>query len=327
MIIDHDGGVDDIVAMAILGARPDVTELIGVIVIDADCFVDPAVDVSGKVLSMMGLHHVPVGKSSLLGVHEFPKEWRKDATNMNDLPCINTRDVLAAWEKNNRHKVTVTGEQLLADLVMSSPTPVSICVTGPLSNVAWAITKYGDKFTSKVAEVVIMGGAVDVKGNVFLDSTDGSAEWNLYWDAPAAAIVYSCHSMRKVSFTLDSTNSVPVTSEFVQRFGLQNEYPLSQFVGSSWSMCTHFAQVYGDAMGYYAWDALTAAYVVDPVSLVELEPLALEVVAERDAKDEGRTKRLENPTAEATSNSLVARNTKAKVFYDMVLACCRFPAQ
>jgi purine nucleosidase len=325
VIIDHDGGVDDLVAMAILGSRPETIELIGVVVIDADCFIEPAFEVSGKVLSMMGLQSVPVGKSSLKGVHEFPTEWRKDATNMNDMPSANTPAVLAAWEAANRHKVDKTGEQLLADLVMESDSPVKICVTGPLTNIAWCINTYGQKWTQKVSEIVIMGGAVDTKGNVFLKMTDGTAEWNIYWDAPAAAVVYGCHHVRKITFSLDSTNSVPVTSAFVQRFGAQNQFLLSQFVASSWAMCTHFIQIYGVDHGYYAWDALTATYVLEGEALVDLEAVPLDVVLGTERPDEGRTIRLANAPKEAFETSFVARNTKAEVFYNLVLECCRRP--
>lgn len=329
VIIDHDGGVDDLVAMALLCTMPESIEMIGCVVIDADCFVEDAFNVSGKLAATLceraKVKPFPIARSSLMGVHEFPKDWRKDAYNMNDLPCVNHPDVLKAWaEKYNKFEAGKTGEQLMADLVMGSETKVTICVTGPLSNVAWCVEKYGDAFVSKVDDVVIMGGAVDVKGNVFVNKADGSAEWNLYWDAPAAKTVLDCAGFRKVLFALDATNHVPVTSEFVQRFGAQNDFFLSQFVGSSWAMCTHFIRLYGNDLGYYAWDALTAAFVMDP-SLCELEALPLVVEVGKDAPDEGRTRRLGPAETPATSSIVhVARNTRAERFYEMVLEACRF---
>lgn len=108
-----------------------------------------------------------------------------------------------------------------------------------------------------------MGGAVNVHGNVFLgDRTDGTAEWNIFWDPPAAQKVLTCTSLKVVLFSLDSTNHVPVISSVVQRFGAQNDYLLSQFVGAAWASCTHYALMRPND-GYYAWDVLTAAFAIN----------------------------------------------------------------
>lgn len=321
VVLDNDAGIDDLVALAILVAHPELIDLVGVVVVDADCFIDPAFEVTGKLLSGVGMPHVPVGKSTLLGLHKFPNDWRKDAINMNDLPCVNTAPILATWEGAKRHAVDIPGEQLLADLVMKAPgdQKTTIVATGPLSNVAWALERYGDAFASRIDEIVIMGGAVDVAGNVFHDiepTVDQSQEWNIFWDAPAAKIVLAWPGLRCVLFSLDSTNSVPVTSSFVQQFGAQNEFLLSQFVGASWAMCTHLPFTRGASATYFAWDALTAAYLIDP-GLVRLDPVAIEVVTGA-VPGEGRT-----PRSATGRVSFIARDTNPAKFYACVLECCR----
>ena len=313
VLLDHDGGDDDFVALALLGVH---TQLIGCVVTDADCFIEEGFQVSGKLLSMLK-SNAPVGRSSLQGKHPFPDAWRCDCINMNDFPSLNTKETLAHWEANRRHAVDVSGEQLMADLVMQSPQPVTLCVTGPLSNVAWCVAKYGDAFTKNVESVVIMGGAVDVKGNVFLPTTDGTAEWNIYWDAPSADVVFRCANLKKILFSLDSTNSVPVTSSFVQRFGAQNDFLLSQFIGSTWAMCTHHARLFGPMLEYYAWDALTAAFIIDTrVALLTERKL---VVVTGDVPNEGQTKE----DLKQGAVVYVAKDTNASFFYDLVLNSCR----
>ncbi|RNF08056.1 inosine-adenosine-guanosine-nucleoside hydrolase [Trypanosoma conorhini] len=322
VILDHDGGHDDLLALALLLAHPEKVRLIGCICTDADCFVDDAFSVTGKVMSLVHTRAkvplFPIGVSSFRGVNPFPSLWRSHAKNMDDLPCLNLPEHVALWDKVKAENRKLVGEQLLADLVMNSPEKVTICVTGPLSNVAWCIEKYGSKFTDKVKECVIMGGAVDVGGNVFESTSDGTAEWNIYWDPPAAKVVLACPHMRSVLFSLDSTNHVPVTSSLVQRFGSQNECLLSQFAGSAWAMCTHYELIRpGD--GYYAWDVLTAAYVLDH-NLAEVEPIALEVETNK-TKSEGRTFR----STQGGPCTYVAKHVKADMFYDMVLSsmrCC-----
>ncbi|ESS70879.1 inosine-adenosine-guanosine-nucleoside hydrolase [Trypanosoma cruzi Dm28c] len=320
VILDQDGNHDDIISLALLLAWPEKVRVIGCICTDADCFVADAFNITGKLMCLLNKRAnrplFPIGISSFHGVNPFPMEWRCSAKNVDDLPSLNIPEHTEMWEKLKPDYEKLVGEELLADLVMNSPEKVTICVTGPLSNVAWCIEKYGRRFTDKVEECVIMGGAVDVGGNVFLPGTDGTAEWNIYWDPPAAKAVLECPHIRNVLFSLNSTNTVPVCSSLVKRFGAQNEYLLSQFVGSTWAMCTHHVLLRpGD--GYYAWDSLTAAYVIDN-NLADLEPMALEVEINK-TKDEGRTFR----STQGRTCTYVAKNANAELFYDMVLSSMR----
>ncbi|KAK7200215.1 inosine-adenosine-guanosine-nucleosidehydrolase [Novymonas esmeraldas] len=324
VILDHDGGHDDLVALALLLGNPEAVKVIGCIVTDADCFVDHAFQVSGKMMAMMHATEAtelfPVAKSSFKGVNPFPSEWRWSAKNMEDLPCVNVPAHVAVWDAVRADNDALVGEEVMAQLVLSSPEKVTICVTGPLSCVAWCIDKYGEAFCRNVEECIIMGGAVDVKGNVFIDNrTDGSAEWNIFWDPAAAKTVLTCPHLKSVLFSLDSTNSVPVTSEVVQRFGAQNGFLLSQFVGSAWASCTHYALM-RPLDGYYAWDVLTAAYAIER-RLADVTAVPLEVVVDAGAPNEGQTRRAASGTS--LGNTYVASNTNAELFYRMVMESVR----
>lgn len=356
VILDHDGGIDDYIALSLLAAHtancrkaregsghttslislPDF-ELIGVTVIEADCFLGPAYEVTGKLLhGLIGLTDIPIAMSTLQGVHEFPKQFRRYSANMNDMPCLNTPSVLGNWEKGKKAD-GITGQQLLADLVLGSATPVTICVTGPLTNVAWAVEQYGERFLKNVRDIVFMGGAVRVPGNVNPDKfkTNGMQEWNIYWDAPSARTVFErTPSVQKVMFSLDATNHVPVMSDFVRRFGAQCEqYSLSLFIGSIWAMVTEWAPVRGDALPYYAWDGLTAAFIVlrsmhQEHNLVsKFEGMQISVKSEKDAADEGQTVEEHGVDDEGAKSTLMAHikaGDGAQFFYDLVLNTARF---
>ncbi|KAG5497469.1 hypothetical protein JIQ42_03956 [Leishmania sp. Namibia] len=323
VIINHDGGHDDLVALALLLGNPE-SVVIGCIVTDADCFVEHAFNVSGKLMAMMHVREAtelfPIAKTTFKGVNPFPSEWRWNAKNMEDLPCVNIPEHLAIWEAVRSENDRLVGEEVMAQLVMSSPEKVILCVTGPLSCVAWCIEKYGEEFCKNVEKCIIMGGAVDVKGNVFIDGrTDGSAEWNIFWDPAAAKTVLTCPHLKTIIFSLDSTNSVPVTSEVVQKYGAQNNYLLSQFVGSAWASCTHY-ELMRPGDGYYAWDVLTAAYAIDQ-RLAEVEAVSLEVVVDANAPNEGQTRRAADGVA--LGNTYIAKNANAEIFYGMVMESVR----
>jgi purine nucleosidase len=330
VILDHDGGIDDIIALVILLSRPQEVALVGCLVTDADCFVDDAVSVCRKLRRMFRTLapeaarplYFPIATSTMPAVHDFPRDWRFDAKKMDDLPSINAT---YSEEDDERDDAQSPGQEQLAAWVMASPEPVTICVTGPLSNVAFCLEKYGEAFARNVAEVVVMGGAVRTPGNVLPSfGTDNSAEWNFYWDAPSAKVVLQSAAVRKVIFGLDATNHVPVSSTFVKQFGRQNNYLLSQFVGSSWAMCTHFSELFGVENGYFAWDALTAAYVADPSIVTASEDLVLDVDAVKGSLSEGRSVELREAAVgdDGLLPSRVVFKVKASKFYEMVLQCC-----
>lgn len=78
---------------------------------------------------------------------------------------------------------------------------------GPLSNLAYALETYPTQIADKIERVWWMGGALRVKGNVYEPRTDGSAEWNSYWDPAAAGVVWRSN-VPLTLVPLDGTNKV-----------------------------------------------------------------------------------------------------------------------
>lgn len=80
-------------------------------------------------------------------------------------------------------------------------------VTGPLTNIAYVL-KQNPAAADKIACIWWMGGTLRRPGNIFnQSSSDGSAEWNVFADPQAAAVVWAS----KVPITLvplDATNKV-----------------------------------------------------------------------------------------------------------------------
>lgn len=71
---------------------------------------------------------------------------------------------------------------------------------------AYALDKY-PHVADRIERVWWMGGALRVRGNVYQPHTDGSAEWNAFWDPAALAVVWNS-SVPLTLVPLDGTNKV-----------------------------------------------------------------------------------------------------------------------
>jgi inosine-uridine nucleoside N-ribohydrolase len=132
--------------------------------------------------------------------------------------------------------------------------------------------------------ITIMGGAVNVPGNVRASSDTGNdlAEWNIYADPHAAGVVLESGAPITL-VPLDATQSVPITTGFQKTLRRDRETPAAEFVYRV------LAQKASDIQsgGYYFWDPLAAAVVTEE-RLATFQEMFLTVV-EEEGPQSGRT--------------------------------------
>ena len=250
VLLDHDGGIDDFLAMILLLTMPDIDPL-GIVVTPADCYPKAAVRVSQKILNLMGRSGIKVAESTVRGINPFPPEFRKDCIMIDRFPILNEQPIFTDSLS------TETGTQFVIRCLESSPEPVTLMVTAPLTTVAEAIATKPE-IIPKIQEIIWMGGALKVAGNVqksFAQEHDGTAEWNVFWDAISAKQIWQT-DIPLTLCPLDITNTVPVTDEFLVALARQRSYPLSDLTGLCYSLAI--------PQDYYCWDVLATAYLGCP---------------------------------------------------------------
>lgn len=250
VLMDQDGGVDDYLSTVLLLTMEHV-QTIGIVVTPADCFIQPAVSATRKILDLMGRADIPVAESTVRGLNSFPRLFRRDAFTVDHLPILNQHDTPTA------PLALEPGQAFMARLLHEAPEPVTILATGPLTTIATAL-ELDASIEYKIKEILWMGGALNVPGNVDRlteGGQDGSAEWNVYWDPPAAYRLWQT-DIPITMCPLDLTNNVPVTSAFVRTIARNRHLPLSDLAGQCYALVTH-----GD---YFFWDVLTTAYLGRP---------------------------------------------------------------
>ncbi|MBD2441467.1 nucleoside hydrolase [Nostoc sp. FACHB-110] len=273
VLMDHDGGVDDYLATMLLLTMEHI-ELLGVIVTPADCYIQPAVSATRKIIDLMGFSHIPVAESTVRGINPFPRMYRRDSLIVDHLPILNQRDIISTF------LVAEPGQDFMIRVLRQAPEPVTLMVTGPLTTVAVALDKAPD-IAAKIAKIVWMGGALNVGGNVEKSleaGQDGSAEWNVYWDAVSAARVWQTQ-IEIIMCPLDLTNNVPVTSDIVCQIAKQRHYPISDLAGQCYALVI--------PQDYYFWDVLATAYLGHP-EFYQLREWETEIIT--TGQSQGRTK-------------------------------------
>lgn len=230
--------------------------------------------VTRKMLALAGRATVPVLRSVARGVHAYPTPWRRSVWVADALPILNQRAFAAPAAPD-------AVEWLVSQLTAASAA-VTLLITGSFCTLALALDRQ-PSIESKIAEVVWMGGALRVAGNVSRNdepSHDGSAEWNAYFDPPAAARVWRS-KLPLVLCPLDATNKVPVRREFQQRLATVRHTALGDLAGQ----LNAFAYANGEE--FYFWDLLAAAYVGAP-ALFRVKDDEVALLA--DGASAGRTK-------------------------------------
>lgn len=276
IIIDTDAGSDDLMAIAFLLSQPGV-RIEAVTVVNGLAHPEAGARNIARLLELAGRQEIPVfaGRNEpLRGKAEFPTVWRRTS---DELPGVK----LPALTHKLEERPAV---DYLAERLQQTGRPVRVLALGPFTNLAAALQR-SPSGAATIEEIVMMGGALRVPGNLAdggaFKTINTTAEWNIFVDPLAARVVFRS-GVRITMVGLDATNTVPITAEFLRRFGDQARSPLGRFVAEV--LRTDRASIDGGYM--YAWDPLAAVALLHP-AVVKTAPVHVEI--RQDPPEEGRT--------------------------------------
>ena len=202
VIIDADPGIDDTAAILLALASPEL-EVVAVTTIFGNASVEDCTANAHRVLEAAGRSDIPVhmgaGKPLLRPANEG---WASHIHGGDGLGGVaDSASSRGASGATDKHAALA-----IAEAVMATPGELTILALGRMTNVALALS-LEPRLAEAVREIVVMGGAVTVPGNV-----SGVATANLHEDPEAASIVYrSGASIAQVG--LDVCNRVTVSPE------------------------------------------------------------------------------------------------------------------
>lgn len=204
VVVDYSPTVSDVGGLLYLLAHPDVEVIAISLPRTGEAGCDLGSEVTLGILAMLGQEQIPVSCGEEMPDHAraWPSEFLEGHENLSVGLPVSTVDT--SQER---------ASDMIARTVKEADRPVVIYAVAPLTNVARAFSDHPD-LAANVERIVIMGGAVDVLGNVM----GANAEWNLWIDVPAAAAVIGS-GVPVTLVPLDATNFVPVPGWYQQALG------------------------------------------------------------------------------------------------------------
>ncbi len=255
VIIDADPGVDDLAAIALALASPELS-VEAVTTVYGNGPVDACTANAFQILDAAGRADVPVYRGAGKPLLRQPNPGFASQVHGGDA-LGGAASPPAGWQDRLAGPQPAAVE--IVNRVMAAPGEITLLALGRMTNIALALC-LEPGLAASVSEIVVMGGAVFVPGNVSPVATA-----NLYEDPEAAAIVYdSGASLAQVG--LDVCDRVEFSGEQLARLAAAGT-PLTNLLTAA----TPFLQSYYRGRGLLADagsirynDVPAVAYAIDP---------------------------------------------------------------
>jgi purine nucleosidase len=188
IILDVDPGVDDAVAICLALAAPEL-DVVAVTATGGAVLPDQAT------LNVQAIvEQIDPPRWPRLGAASSDQVLRTDGPHLFGSSGLCGAHFNVAKRHHQHSSVKV-----ICDEVLAAPGEITIVCTGPLSNIAAALTQQPD-LAPRVGHLILLGGTLGGPGNV-----TAAAEFNMYCDAAAARTVFRA-PVTKTLIPLDLTS-------------------------------------------------------------------------------------------------------------------------
>ncbi|CAN1146394.1 Probable uridine nucleosidase 2 [Linum perenne] len=178
IIIDTDPGIDDAMAIFLALRSPEV-EVIGLTTIFGNVYTALATMNALHLLQVAGRTDIPVAEGSHVTITK--------GTKLRIADFVHGTDGLGnqKFPPPDGKAIDQSAADFLVEQASLYPGEVTVVALGPLTNIALAIES-DPAFVKNVGQIVLLGGAFAVNGNV-----NPAAEANIFGDPEAADIVFT----------------------------------------------------------------------------------------------------------------------------------------
>ena len=303
LIIDCDPGQDDAINLFLALPPTQDYEILGITVVAGNVGLEKVSRNARLICELTGRTDIPVYEGCAAPL-KYPLVTAEEVHSREGLEGVELFEPSVKAQSQN------AVDFIIETLMAAEDNSITLVPTGPLTNIAAALTKETD-IASKIQEIILMGGAMREGGNI-----TPSAEFNIYVDPHAAQIVFDS-GCQSVVFGLDVTHQVLSSSAVMERIKAvktnvaQTAYNLLSYYGR------YDAEKYG-SNGAPLHDPCTMAYILKP-ELFDLKECNIRVEAESELT-RGHTAVDFWYATDLPRNSLWAYKVDADGFFDLLVA-------
>ncbi|MDA8353392.1 MAG: nucleoside hydrolase [Firmicutes bacterium] len=273
ILLDVDTGIDDALAIAYAVHSPEL-EILGITTCFGNASVEETTRNTLQVLEVLGAEEIPViaGAGNTLAGYP-PREkasWIHGENGLGDVKL----------PLPTRRPLDGNAAQFIISEVRRRPHEVTLITVGSLVNLATAL-RQDPEIAGLLKQVVVMGGAVTVPGNI-----TPHAEANIHADPEAADVVFRS-GVPITLVGLDVTMKTLLRRERLEDWRRENT-EVSWFLADicDFYMNAYHQEVDASLGGCALHDPLTVGIVIDP-SFVRTTPMKVRVITE--GEERGRT--------------------------------------
>lgn len=270
LLIDCDADLDDVIAI-LYAINCDQINLLGITTTgNGKSHYEFGAKNILKVLDLIDHKEMPVAKSNkppleFNGFH--PAESRKHADELYNLKIKMT----------NLETVDLISSDFMIQQILSSKEKVSILCTGPLTNLALAIKKE-PSILNNIEQVLVIGGAVNVKGNITQKHNgyyNRLAEYNMFLDGKAAEAIFNSE-VKITLIPLDVLSCIGLMNTEIYRHlvKIENRSKTADFVFSGLNQLNY--PFFGMNKSLYFLSSI-GVYLLSNKDLAEVIPLKLRI--------------------------------------------------
>ncbi len=275
VIIDIDPGVDDALAL-LLALRSPELQVEAVTTVSGNVPVEQATKNAALLLDLFGPEPRPIlarGAAQPLRKGFIRAQSVHGSDGLGELNRFKNPDGSPRYLYPQLPADVPDATQVLMDLLRRYPDELSLITLGPLTNLERAL-KADEKRVKGLREVVIMGGAIDVPGNI-----TPAAEFNIFVDPHAAKRVFQSGLPIKL-VPLDVTERVCLQQMEIENLARVMDEPLGRFICDVTSKSMEYMKQVRGMAAILLHDPLAVGVAIDP-SMVKTTFLHVDVETHR----------------------------------------------
>ncbi|MDE0636097.1 MAG: nucleoside hydrolase [Candidatus Poribacteria bacterium] len=259
ILIDTDPGVDDALAILLAMKSPEL-RVEAITTVSGNVHVEQATQNLLTILGILELSEFPIvakGEAQPLVKPLVKAEHVHGEDGLGNISKLRNSDRSLRYPLANCEISTLSGVDLILEMVDRYPEELVVVALGPLTNISRAIRKDAESM-QKLRSIVLMGGVFREYGNVTT-----TAEFNIFVDPHAAQEVFNFGIPVHIA-PLDVTHQVILTGERLNAEIEGRSDKISCFLIESTQACMEFYREHIGFYGLHIHDALPVGMLTHP---------------------------------------------------------------